>query len=286
MRLFVHFFFGLGFIIVSNSANAQVNNNKPVNADTINQTVEYEYDTIFVAPDTIRLTDTLYRFQLDKNKTSRSRKFKLLNNINIFNSLSDKWSAGLGIYSFLSGFPINDVDSFSAKWTLNLNFEFHVNYQVNQIRYTLGLGFLPLHEQLQYQGSNSLKSQVVSNGIRDSFLLTSNCTSHNYYNYLQLFFNVGKKWGTRKFFFVLDAGLAGNLLINYHAILPGIQPTKINTSKVGKYGFRIGLNPSIGYKFNNGLNVSLVPFCSYSLLNVYKYPVGEQIIVGLGLRLQ
>lgn len=287
MRLLFCFLIGLCLLLTCNTLRAQVGDKNPVKIDTVKETIIYEYDTLFVAPDTIRLTDTIYRYQQQlNNKPVIRHRFDILNKINLFSGLSDKWSAGIGFYSYLSGLTDHTIDSLSIKQTLNFDFEFHVNYQPNKMRYTVGIGYRPVHEQLQYLGSTSIYNKDISSGIRDSSLIGGNCSSKNYYSCFQLFFNIGRSWGSKRIFFVLDARFSGAYLINYKAILPGLEPSKISSAMVDKYRINVGLYPSIGYKLQENLSISLVPFCAFSPNNTNKYPAGERIMVGIGLRVQ
>jgi hypothetical protein len=273
------------FIFSNISSFAQVHDSRAEKLDSIHETIVYEYDTIYVAPDTLRITDTVYQYQTKLKKASRHYDFKLFSKIDPFNYLSDKWTAGAGAYFFLSGFPLNKQDTFSINPSVCYNIDFHINYRANFFRYTFGIGFKAIREQLHYD-SKVFVSTAMNNGYRDSILYNNNFTSQNYFNYLQLFFNIGKTWTRHKLFFALDLNMTGNLMIMNHSLVPEINPVKIRSSLLNNYSFSTGLFPSIGYKNRRGVCISLVPFASVFPFSGSKYPTTERFMIGVGFRVQ
>lgn len=274
------------FVFFNISSLAQVKENRAEKLDSIHETIEYEYDTIYVAPDTLRIIDTIYQYQTKLKKANNHYDFKLFRKMDPFNYLSDKWTAGFGAYFFLSGFPVGKQDSFSINPNICYNIDFHANYQAGFFRYTLGLGFKAIQEQMHYSGSSTYSSTPITNGYRDSLLIKNNFTSHNYFNYLQLFFNVGKTWSKGKLFFALDLNMTGNVMIMNHSLLPTSNPVRIGSSLLNNYTFSTGLFPAIGYKNKRGICMSVVPFLSVFPFSGYKYPSTERFLVGLGFRVQ
>jgi hypothetical protein len=287
-------FIGVLFLVIClcfifrTSVNGQ-DNRKQNKRDTIHEVIVYEYDTIYVAADTVKLTDTVVHYQIkNKQVTSKKNNFDFLNNFNILKSFNERWSLGVGVHTFVSD-AFHDtykVDSFLRKRTLNSTFEFHVNYQADHFKYSLGIGFLPYHEQLKYQKNSFISSTVSSNGSYDSLLIKSNAIADNYYQYLVVFLNLGRRWGKQTVFFVLNGYISSHILLSSKAIFPISSYVPINSSLIQKIGYQVGFNPCIGFKIRKQFELTIGPFCDYAILNKKKYPYNDQVTLGLNVRIQ
>ena len=189
------------------SVKAQDKNGSTINIDTISEKVIYEYDTVYVAPDTLKLTDTIVYYQVKSKSIKEKKNLNFFVNLNPLQNISEKWSIGIGANAFIRELNNKNrtVDSFYVKKTINFSYEIHINYDLNRFRYSLGLGFASYHEQLEYQKILNLNNSFTSIGSYDSLSVTNKCTATNYYQYLNVFFNLGKKWGKGPFFFVLNS---------------------------------------------------------------------------------
>ena len=277
------------FLINNLSTFGQIHDETHLKLDTIPETIIFEYDTVYLAPDTLKQVDTIVHYQqLKQNNTLQKKNFKFLENFNILKGFNEHWSLGVGFNTYLDGLLDKSLllDSVSVRKLINYSFEVHLNYKVNQFIYSIGLGYSPVHEQFQAQSINGQNSSIAGNGSYDSLQIKSNCLTTNYYHYLNVFLNVGKKWGHGNVFFVLNSNLTCDILINSSALLPFNPPLKVNSSSIQKIGLKIGINPYIGFKFLKNSEFSLGPFCNYSVLHSQKYPVVNQFIFGIGLKIQ
>lgn len=279
------------FLFIINNLNAfgRIHNETRGKLDTIPETIVFEYDTVYLAPDTLKQVDTIVHYQqINPNNAIQKKSFRLLENFNILKGFSEQWSIGIGINTYLDGLMANRLidDSISVRKLVNYSFEVHLNYKVNQFIYSLGIGYSPVHEQFQIQNTTGHNSSITSNGSYDSLLIKSNCLTTNYYHYLNVFLNVGKKWGHGNVFFVLNSNLTCDVLLNASAFLPFNPPIKVNSSSIQRVGLKLGVNPYIGFKFLRASEFSFGPFCNYSFLNSSKYPIVNQFIFGIGLKIQ
>ncbi|HEY4784485.1 MAG TPA: hypothetical protein VIH57_00485 [Bacteroidales bacterium] len=287
--------FGVYFIlaiIINQPIKAQAKNEKFEPSDTIHENVLYEYDTVYVAPDTLKLTDTIIHYKPNPNpnqiKPSHSSTF--FDKINILNNMSDKWTVGIGLGSFVSGLfeKGNVVDSFSTKRTINYIFDIHISYQLNRFKYTVGVGFSPIHERLWFAADRFSITSLTGSGSYDSIRVKKDCVSDNYFNYVNVFFSMSHRWGNvkQKVYVGVNTFISEDFLINYNAVLPADQVIKIKDSSVRKAGTRIGVFPCVGFRSKKNLNFAVGPFCWYSLVDNHKYPFSDRLVLGIEFKIQ
>lgn len=295
MRFKGIFFIFIYVCFINVSVNGQDENRKLNKKDSIKEVIVYEYDTVYVAPDTLKLTDTIIQYQVKERSVESKRNshpsklnFDFLSNFNFLKSFDEQWSLGFGVSTSITGLlqKNNEVDSFSRKRTVNSVFELHLNYRVHQFKYSLGFGYLRYHEKLQYQRNSYMDNTPTSTGYYDSLMIKNNVTANNYYQYLQVFCNVGRKWGNREIFFVLNGYILSNILLNASAVTPTSPALNINSSSVQKLDFQSGINPCIGFKVLRQSELSIGPFCNYSMLSNKKFPSSDQLFIGFSCRIQ
>jgi hypothetical protein len=286
MRLTRLFFIVLASFTL-NIVNAQNIGNNQLKQDSIRETIIYEYDTVYVAPDTLIVTDTIVKYKSDTKPGRPSIILSFFDKLNLFKNFQREWSAGVGIYSFLSGFPGKDasIDSFSLARLINYQFEFHVNYTVGQNRYSLGVRFTPLREQLHYNETQYIKKDI-SQGVTDSLMVTNNGNNTNYYQLLGIVFNFSRNFGSRSVFFVFNGYVSADMVLGYSAYLPVRQKIEISSSSVRKIAYSFGVSPCLGFKFWQRIDLSIGPFCNYVMQNRDKYPVTSPFTYGMGIKIQ
>lgn len=259
MRLF-------GFIILFISINIVIraSDQTAFKHDTI-ETVIYEYDTVYMAPDTIRVTDTIVNYQLAQPVIEFEK--------------AKHWSIGVSILPLVSNLlgEKSVIDSFSSKRVVNYNYNLNIQYSFKRFIVGLGGGITRLHDRLMYQ---SVHNFLVGS---DSLSVINNCVSDNYYRYFNINLLVGKKWGKQKIHFALDASLAIDILIDYKAVLPvNNEVAKIFDTSIRKIGFAVMVSPSIGYRFGKKLDFYLTPFYRYNLNKRNLYPLSNLQDIGIG----
>ena len=267
---FLIFLFFLS-IVFNITASAQIPEENKTNIDTLKENIIYEYDTIYLAPDTVRITDTIYHLlplQIKKHHFSIEAVF-----VPYFYS------------SFNSQFF---SDTLLVKNNLNYNFTLNLVYEKNRYLFSAGIGFSPFHEHLS-KTTSTLSSTSATNGqqLYDSLLIINDCTTENYYNYLGLQLMIGRKWTYRKLNFELKTYLITNLLLNYKAYYPTSEPeNEIRKSDVLQSVYSVCVSSGFGYQFTKRIGLNISPFYSYSFSNRHKFPrrAFQSIGIGVGVK--
>jgi hypothetical protein len=271
--LFVLIFFGKQLTI------AQSNTEKIFANDTIKETIIYEYDTVFIAPDTLKMVDTLVHFlpaELKPGKISESPSTTL--------PIKNQWAIGLYFSTTMSGLLDRGPAMDSLSLNRVLNQEYHLQFQLctDKWIFLLTAGWNPLHEQIHFKDQYATTDNYTS-GIYDSLLIKSNAVIDNYYDYLSISFGLGRKWETNNFSFFCYASFMTELLMGQRAIFPVDHQidTAIPVSLIRKTDFSISVHPGMAYKFSKKINWLISPYYQYSFSPTGKHPYGNLKTIGM-----
>ncbi len=248
--------------------NAQVSEENHVRPDTTIQTIIYEYDTVYIAPDTVKLTDTIINYLPAKK-----------------NIKNHPWSVGISVSPFVPNAfnEKNSLDSFSLQRTVNYRVALNLQYDHKNFIYSIGFGITPLHERIHYQGSLAANTQQQLSVPYDSLSINRNCTADNYFNYLNVYLTVGKKWVKRKIYYAITASIIADFLLDYKAFLPvSNQDNQIKASSVRKFSYATALSPYMGYRFGKKLELYIAPFYRYTINKKNNYPLNNLNNLGIG----
>jgi hypothetical protein len=254
-------------VFISFNFNTTAYSHQFIKKDTV-ENVFYEYDTVYMAPDTIRITDTIIDYQTVQPVEEITN--------------SECWSIGLEVVPFTSNIfnSKSSIDSFSLKNTVNYIYSLKLQYVYRGFIIGLGVGITPLHDRIRYTSANNF---LISN---DSISIVTTNTSENYYRYFNFYLNVGRKWGKSKFHYSFNAGLIADVLIDYNARFPiDNQYNKISDNFVRKIGLAVMLNPSISYRIWKKLDFYISPLYRYNLNKRNLYPLSNLQNAGIGLGL-
>jgi len=238
-----------------------------IKADTI-ETVIYEYDTIYVSPDTIRITDTIINYQSVQPLQVKTK--------------SEHWSIGADFLPLFSNFfgEKNVIDSLSFKKVVNYSFNVNIQYSYKRFIVGFGGGITKLHDQVMYQ--KTYDALINS----DSLHIVNNCTSDNYFRYANFYLSIGRKWGKKKIHYAFHTSFISDILIDYKAVLPLNQvDNKIFDTSVRKIGWGVMISPSIMYSLGRKLDFYISPCYRYTLNKRNLYPLSNLQEVGIGLGL-
>ena len=230
------------------------------------ETVIYEYDTIYVSPDTIRITDTIISYQSQRPLQVKEKE--------------EHWAIGISLLPMVSNFfgEKSVIDSSSAKKVYN--FTYNVNFQYNYKGFIvcLGGGITRLHDRIIYP---QRRNQLIAS---DSILIVGNCISDNYFRYVNLSLSLGKKWGKRRIHYALSASFITDILIDHNAILPLSEQVYNKTfdTSVRKIGIAIMISPSVIYRLGKKLDFFISPCYRYTLNKRNLYPLSNLQEVGIG----
>jgi hypothetical protein len=297
--IFTKFSLIISFICICFSAFSQAN---PSSSDTLKEVVVYEYDTVYLQPDTLRITETIVQIEKqakDGEKPSAitqlfSRNFSrsVWTNIHLLGGRSflahvtpNYLSFGIAPYINQSGNAITLSDSFASKLVINTCFSLLWNYAFGNFVMSLGPGFIRYHDKLQMHTSRfSTDYQTSNSNTFDSILLTTNANSDLYYNYLKIYTLVGYKFTlNKKLSLLFNGGFETDILVGYkqgHANNPAL-------AAIRKYDIHAVIYTSLAYKLARNLELYISPFYQRSLVTDNKYPFTnvQKIGVGMGFNL-
>jgi len=244
--------------------------------DTIKEITIYEYDTVYVDSDTIRLTDTI--FDIIKSIPKKENKFRLFLSSMVPNSI------GVNLNTFIAGNLKEKKlsDSLLYQNVINYSFSFHINYVYNKYLLSIGIGLTPYHEKYHFKQTYYSLSGTNTNGAYDSLLINNEYNAQYYYNYLNLNVLFGRKWKlNKKWFLSLNAGFIADFLVGYKQ-----GNTITSKSKLGKFDISIAFAPHLIYnyeKHRRNFELYLSPFYQHSLLNDTKFPLTSFQKIGIGV---
>jgi len=254
-KLFVWFslflFLSLGYVEAQPQKDTVV-------IDSTGEDVIYVDETLYLAPDTIKLTDTIVDYLTDARK-----------------NVLTKQEMGIYCSPYSSGLFTNNWVSDSVSVLKIVIYELGLRWQcyVNKTIFNFSLGYKKVNEQLLYTNNYHLTSTDIS-GVYDSILLKSAYTIKNYYNYFNISLGVGHHWDLHKFGFSLNAFLTAGILMNNSDYVANADAAIVQLRKndITNTPFSIGLQPDLAYKLTTKINLHLSLNYGYSLNNSKKYP--------------
>ena len=239
--------------------------------DSIEEIIIYEYDTIYIQPDTIRITDTIFdiikKDSLKVSKPKRSRTRRVRSNYTMKGFLPR--SIGLSAIPFVPLNPQSPADTLNPQVVFNMAYHLQLNYYTDKFLISYGLKYTSYHEQFNgYFTSYSSNKGIVSASLYDSILVTNKYVVDYYYDYLSLDVMVGRKltFG-EKLDLNLNLGLQADFLIGYKQ-----GNTSVSDSMVRKTNFALILSPQITYKIGEKFEFKLSPFYQHAIFEEKKYP--------------
>lgn len=242
--------------------------------DTVKEIIIYEYDTVYIAADTIWLTYTI--IDIEKTNTVKKKKFvfprfsfKKLRSF-LFPIIPNSY--GINVAPFVAGNLQEKIvsDSLSSQAVINTSFSMQMNYYSRKYILSIGAGFTPYHEKHHFQRTY-YSSNIQTNTFEpyDSLLINMEYSADYYYNYLNLNVLFGRKLKlNKKLFLNLNLGFTADYLIDYKQ-----GNTNIPLSSVRKFDISFIISPHLVYKKNRrSFEFYLSPFYQHSILQDDKYP--------------
>jgi hypothetical protein len=260
-------------ILLSISAFSQVDSTFK---DTLKEIIVFEYDTVYIEPDTIRITDTITTI-IKTTEVKKKKEYSL--------AFLNPKSIGFNLLPFFSGNLKNKniSDSLSYQTVINSSLSVQLNYYNKKYFFSIGLGFTPFHEKYQYTGTYySVDGITDTTGTYDSLLINKEYTGDYYYQYLNLNILFGKKWNLNKRWNLrLVAGFTSDFLLGYKQ-----GNTKTMRSEIRKFDISIAFSPQIVYTYKKrkqNFEIYISPFYQHSLLANNKYPYTTLQKMGIGV---
>lgn len=271
-------FFLLLQIIIYSFSYAQIETN--VN-DTIIEEIIYEYDTIYMAPDTIWIIDTVY-MPIEKADLKKARKKvfkKTLHNLT-------PYSIGFETTFLLAGNFTNRKfnDSINVDYLLNQSYSVHIDYLFGEFLVSAGVGYLPFREKHHFSSSSYLSNEELSpSGNYDSIQITQNYNAEYYYDFINAFLLIGKQWNiNKKFSFALQAGLSVDILRTFKQ-----GQLDIGNYKPPELNYSAQINTTICYKVNKNFEIFISPQYQRALNNRKEIPItlSQKTGIGVGIKI-
>lgn len=254
-------------------------------SDSVNEIIIYEYDTVYLASDTIRITDTIFDFIKPAKEKSIIVPSK---NNSSFSGFLVPQSIGLSIATFRSGYFYDKIlfDSIQPQSRNNLNYSFRLNYHFKKYNLLFEFGFCPFFEKYNYvqtiHASTINSSQL---GTYDSLLITEKYTVNSQYNYLNFGIYFGRKWEILKRITLKpNVGSVVDFLLNYSK-----ENSNLQAIEKQNFYFSLRINFEIIYKFNHRFELNLTPFHQRCIIQCdnhpYTYFQKTGISIGLSINL-
>jgi hypothetical protein len=247
-------------------------------SDSINEITIYEYDTIYLQPDTIRLIDTIV--DIVKIPSTNQSQSNLKNSSSPNSLFIIPNSIGINISPFFGGsmYDKNVSDSLYSKLIFNYAITGQINYQSKKYLLSIGIGLSPFKETHYFKTStNHLIAD--STGIYDSVMISNKSTYNYYINYLNFNVLIGRKWQINKKWSVnFKIGCFTDFLLGYKQ-----GNTNNPDSLVQKFNLSIGFSPGICYKAGKRIEFFISPFYQYSLFRKKEFPYTASQKTGIGL---
>jgi len=255
-------------LFFSISAFSQIDSTR---RDSIEEIIIYEYDTIYIQPDTIRITDTI--FEIVKRDSVKTIKPNVSRNRSSGRGISLKGilpkSIGFSVAPFMFLNENIPSDTLSSQSVFNANYNFQINYYSKKYLLSIGLGYSPYHERYSSSNKNYSSNQDTSlTGSYDSLLISNNYQINYYYNYLNINLLIGRKFSvSKKLELSLNLGTSVDFLVGYSQ-----GNTSVSDSLVKKYNLSLIFSPQLTYKIGQNLEFKLSPFYQRSVFEDRKYP--------------
>lgn len=247
--------------------------------DSIEEIVIYEYDTVYLAVDTIHITDTVVNI-VKQNETHKNAAISTKNN-SFFKGIKPNF-VEVFVAPFASGnFGDKKLsDSLSSVAVLNFSYFLKLNYSLNNYILTFGLGFTPYHEKYTFRRDYySSNKELSPDGIYDSLLINKAYIENIYCNYLNFSLLLKRQWSLNpNISILLKAGGVADILLQYSQ-----ETNNVDASTIRNFDFSAIIGFELSYKFSKKIEVYLSPIYQHSLLNDHLNPSTSFQKAGLGL---
>lgn len=246
------------------SVSAQVQNPDSTR-DSLNETIIYEYDTVYVAPDTIRMTDTVVNYLPSPVKPSMNTR--------------SHWAIAVNYSPYISNFieHVSPSDSFSVSKTINHETDIQCQYRFHKYLLSFALGYSFLQERIDYKYDHLTTSENVS-GIYDSLLIKSSGSIHNNYEYINLTVDLGRIWQRDNFNFFCNLRIKAAFLMMNNSMLPD---NYIKRTELQKTAYLGSIQAGVAYSLTKNIQWQLSPFFQYCFSEAQRYPLGNRQVIGL-----
>lgn len=236
--------------------------------DSLEEEIIYVDDTLYLAPDTIKMIDTIVHYLPDVHKT-----------------ITPKWEMGIYVQPYEIGFFTDKIisDSASLLKTSVYDVDLQLHHYSKHMVYGFSAGYKKVNERFLYSHFYYTNSDDVL-GVYDSLRLKKDYTIENYYSYCNIAFAVGRYWSGKKFAFSCNAFLMFGILTansKYHLNISYID-SQIQSSNIKKTLFAVGIGPCLAYKIASKTKLNLSLNYEFYPENTHNHPVVYNHVLGFG----
>jgi hypothetical protein len=215
--------------------------------------VIFEYDTVVLPPDTIRITDTITMIDASEKKSASTKKFHL----NLNNQAISFIGSGFITNQHLSDAQIIDSAEYTSSQPYNYDLGLFYSFDISNYTLSAGINFISFSEKSEK--NYVLKKDTLINGFPSIRTDSINSKFRNYFYYTGFF-----------------VGVAYNINIEKLSISPELS-----------FSFN-KLLPNQNYKFEKGTTSLIIKNEKYSnlMLLSLSFPVAYEINKKIAVFLQ
>jgi hypothetical protein len=245
----------------------QVEQKNTISRDSIPEIIVYEYDTVYVAPDTIRYTDTIVHL------------IPVITSVRI-----PKTETGVFFTPFITGISNSNLksDSLTLHATVNYHGGIRFTRYTSHFAWYLQAGYESVHSKLYYTNSYSTKDDELS-GVYDSLQVSGNYKINNYYDYFYMQPGFGKRWELKRFVFSLYAYGLYSFLYKHtdtDTYSERLQ-NELSINSVQKTSWSAGAQIDFGFRITSRILFHIAPTYQYKFNAKNFYPLGDSHRLGV-----
>jgi len=292
----------IGLHLLPNSVFAykfyNTENNKYL-SDSIHENLIFEYDTVLLPPDTIRLTDTItiadnsmHKPANRKKINNMSRNLKSKNqNIQSKYSLSICFSPFITAQNFFTG-NLGDSVKYSSNQPLNFYYEISSGLKFNNWVLFAGINFISFSEISKKELSEPKNETIATELDTTIYFLKIHSIGQikNYFYYAGFLFGASYNLVKHNFIFCPQTCLGFNRRIpgTTYKFDNGINVRYVPGNEMPNYLFSFSLSPSCGYKLSKNIFVLILPTYVYNVKGKNSFPVSyrHNFRLGFGIRFE
>ncbi|HEX3006960.1 MAG TPA: hypothetical protein VHO90_05030 [Bacteroidales bacterium] len=267
-HVLVSFFSAVLLLIsVSTRLSGQVVARDTLRTDSVPEIIVYEDDTLYVAPDTIRITDTIVHLIHEKVPIRVRKK-----------------EAGVYFTPFYTGFSRLTLqsDSLTLHTTMNYRSGIQFSYYAPRFAWYLQAGYESVHNKIQYSHSYMTTGEELS-GVYDSLFVKSNHQINNYFDFVYIQLGLGKRWEFKRY--TLSIYTSGMYSFMYKQTCADVYneliERELSPDSRQKSSLSAGLQIDMGYKITRSLLLHAIPTYQYQFVSEKKYPQGDAHRLGV-----
>ena len=244
--------------------SGQVHESDSLSQELGPEIIVYEDDTIFVAPDTILVIDTIVHYIKVEKPVLRSKRELGIIITNNFNSFDKQ------------------IDSVTlrAKPGYRIGIQFTTYKQ--HFAWYMHAGYESVHNRINFKNSYGSTGEEVG-GVYDSLTIINSYIINDYLDLLYLQLGIGKRWGSKKIIFSVYTYGMYTFIYKQTSLDHFFEsvPNELSAGSTVKNNFSLGVRSDLGYKLTSNLIFHIGPSFQYRINNKKSSLFGSSDILGV-----